>query len=111
MSSSDTDWPGLLICVPCREYVKADCDAERTACEHTWDEARDISHLDGEQWAKIRHDVYVRHLEQDDPERREMVVSELASLMYDLVSADALPEDYDDREGLEKLLVTEADSA
>lgn len=101
------EWPGILICTQCRRYVDADMDAEEAACEHSWDEARDISGLDDETWAKIRHDVYVRELDREDPRNRQMVLSELTSLMYDLVMADVLPEDYADREGLEKLLVTD----
>ncbi|WP_135306329.1 hypothetical protein [Haloarcula amylovorans] len=99
------EWPGLLICVPCEQYVPADGDREKTACEHSWDEASDISHLDGEEWAKFRHDVYVKELERDEPRNRQMVFHNLASLMWDFTTAEVLPDDYDDREGLEKLLV------
>jgi len=108
MSETD-EWPGLLICVPCEQYVPADRDAEATACEHTWDEARDISEFDDEYWAKFRHDVYVKELNRDEPRNRDMVLSEMTSLMFDLTMADALPEDYDDREGLAKLLVLDAE--
>jgi len=102
------DWPGILMCVPCEQYVDADRDAEETACEHSWDEATDVSHLDGEEWAKLRHDIYIKELESEEPRNREMVTSEFTSLMFDLVMADALPDDYDTREGLDKLLVSES---
>jgi hypothetical protein len=108
MSEADGDWPGILICVPCEQYVPADSDREETACGHSWDDATDISHLDGEEWAKFRHDVYVKYLNRDDPENRDMVFSEAASLLWDLTMAEALPEDYDEREGLERLLVLDA---
>lgn len=108
-TTTDTDdereWPGLLICVPCEQYVPADGSTEETACEHTWDEATDISDMDAETWAKFRHDVYVKELERDEPRNRTMVVHNLTSVMYDLTVADVLPDDYDEREGLEKLLV------
>lgn len=108
---ADDDWPGILICTQCRQYVDADMNAEQTACEHSWNDARDISDLDDETWAKIRHDSYVRELEKDNPRgSRDMLTSELTSLMFDLVMADVLPDDYDDRDGLDKLLVTEADT-
>lgn len=103
MSERETSWPGLLICVPCKQYVEADIDREKTACEHGWAEARDISHFDGEEWALFRHDVYIRELEREQP-RNEAVVSELTSLMYDLTAADVLPEDYDDRSGLANIV-------
>jgi len=103
MSDAETRWPGLLICVPCQQYVEADIDRETTACEHDWDDARDISQFDGEEWALFRHDVYIRELERDEP-RNEAVVSELTSLMYDLTMAEALPADYDDRSGLDNLV-------
>lgn len=106
---TEDDWPGILICTRCRQYVGADRDAGETACEHSWDDARDISDLDDETWAKIRHDSYIRELERDEPRgSRDMLVSNLTSLIVDLVWADVLPDDYDDREGLDRLLVTEA---
>jgi len=107
MTEAESDWPGILICVPCEQYVDADMDAEEIACEHTWDEATDISDLDGEYWAKLRHDVYIKELESDNPRNKNRIVHELTSLMWDLTAADVLPDDYDDREGIEKLLVTD----
>lgn len=104
-AATEREWPGILICVPCETFVDADLDAEETACEHSWDEARDISHLTGEEWAKFRHDVLVKEFERDEPRARQTLAHRMASLMYDLTMADALPDDYDDREGLEKLLV------
>lgn len=94
----DEQWPGLLISVPCEQYVRADKDAEKTACSHSWDEARDISAFDGEEWAQFRHDVYVKELEREEP-RSHWVRHEYISLMFDLTMADALPDDYADREG------------
>jgi len=105
MSENETEWPVILICVPCEQYVNADVDAEETACEHSWDEARDISDFDGEEWTKFRHDVLVKELEREEPRSRQRVLAALSSLMWDLTSADVLPEDYDDRDGLDKLLV------
>jgi len=110
-TDDSTDWPGILICAVCKQYVDADRDDELTACEHTWDEARDISDCEGEEWAKIRHDAYVRELERDEPRNRQVVLAELSSLMWDLISADVLPADYDEREGLEKLLTVDGDAA
>jgi len=108
MSDGETGWPGILICVPCEQYVNADRDAEETACEHSWDGAGDISDFDGEEWAKFRHDVYVKELEREEPRSRQRVLTELSSLLWDLTSADVLPDDYDDRDGLDKLLVIDA---
>jgi hypothetical protein len=99
------DWPGLLICVPCEQYVEADIDEEETACEHSWDEACDVSEFTEKEWAKFRHDVYVKELERDEPRSRQMVLNNLTSLMWDLTSAGVLPDDYDERDGLDKLLV------
>lgn len=113
-TDEDREWPGLLICVPCEKYVRADEDAEETACEHSWDEARDVSHLSDEEWAKFRHDVHLKALHEDagsgpTPEglTRDLVSHGLASVLYDLAMADVLPDDYDEREGLERLLVTD----
>lgn len=105
-STDGSEWPGILICVPCKQYVEADKDAEITACEHSWDAARDISHLSDVEWALFRHDVYIRELEREEP-RNEFVRSELASLMWDLTSAEVLPDDYDDRTGLDNLVFME----
>ncbi|QIO25475.1 hypothetical protein [Haloarcula sp. JP-L23] len=107
-SEADAEWPGMLICVPCEQYVPADSSHEETACDHSWGEATDISHLDGEEWAKFRHDVYVKYLNRDDPENRDRVFSDAASLIVNLTMAEALPDDYDEREGLERLLVLDA---
>lgn len=106
MTAARAEWPGILMCVPCEEYVDADYEAEETACEHSWDEARDISHLTDEEWAKLRHDIYIKELEREEPRNRELVLHELTSLVYDLTVADVLPDDYAEREGLEKLLVS-----
>ena len=106
-AGGESKFPGILMCVPCEQYVDADRDSEVTSCQHTWDEATDINHLDGEEWAKLRHDIYLKELESDEPRNRDMVFSEFQSLMFDLVMAEALPYDYDEREGLDKLLVSE----
>jgi hypothetical protein len=50
----------------------------------------------------------VKELEREEPRSRQRVLTELSSLLWDLTSADVLPEDYDDRDGLDKLLVIDA---
>lgn len=109
-ADEEHEYPGLLICVPCEQYVPADKDAEVTACDHSWDDACDVSDFDGEERAKFRHDVFVKELEREEP-RSHWVKHEYISLMFDLTMADVLPDDYADREGLECLLVMSADKA
>lgn len=107
----EPDWPGILICVPCEQLVDADLSDERTACEHTWDEAREIGDLSDEEWAMFRHDVYLQELVSDDPRCENMLVHELSSVTYDLTAAEALPDDYDERDGVEKMVFLDPDES
>lgn len=94
-----------ILCAQCHRYQPLDRDGQPT-CDHSLAEAQDISDLSGEEWAMVRHDAYIAELERDEPRgARSFLVSELTSLMWDLTAAELLPDDYDERDGLDKLLM------
>lgn len=91
----DVDFTGddaeerLVLCVPCRQYQPLNRDGQPT-CEHTIAEAKDISDLDGLDWAYIRLHAYRSELDRNDDPRGDEVVlqANIRSLIFDLVMAD-----------------------
>lgn len=90
----DVDFTGdeaaerCILCVPCRQYQQLNRDGE-PVCEHTITEAKDISELNGLDWAYVRLHAYRQEAERDNPRGSEVVLrSNICSLVTDLVMAD-----------------------
>ena len=92
--NADIDYTGdeaegrLILCSRCCQYQPL-CRDGHPECTHTISDAKDISDLDGLDWAYVRLRAYRSELHRDGGSRgqKHVLQSNIASLVWDLISA------------------------